>query len=227
MRLTARTGARGEFDLIEAVAGRFRAIPAPGVALGIGDDCAILDPPPGSELLVTTDLLLEGRHFRRDLHSAASAGHRCLARGLSDLAAMGGEPLAAFLSLALPAGAVSDRGGAAVAGWISQWHGGAGAGDGDAPGRGGHGAACHGGYGCGHRAGRARAAGHGDAAEPGPGGRRAVRDRGAGRGGGGASAVGGREGPAAAGAQPAALSGAPAGGRGGLAGAWGCAARSI
>jgi thiamine-monophosphate kinase len=54
-------------------------------------------------LLVTTDFSLEGVHFRRDWHSAESAGHRCLARGLSDIAAMGGVPLAVFLSLALPA----------------------------------------------------------------------------------------------------------------------------
>src|SRR5580698_5890280 len=73
------------------------------VTLGIGDDCAILRPPPGCEVLVTTDFTLEGRHFRRDLHSPESVGHRCLARGLSDLAAMGATPLAAFLSLALPA----------------------------------------------------------------------------------------------------------------------------
>ena len=73
-----------------------------GLTLGIGDDCAILQPPAGYEVLVTTDFSLEGRHFRRDLHPAESAGHRCLARGLSDLAAMGARPLAAFLSLALP-----------------------------------------------------------------------------------------------------------------------------
>jgi thiamine-monophosphate kinase len=53
-------------------------------------------------VLVTTDFTLEDRHFRRDLHPAESVGHRCLARGLSDLAAMGATPLAAFLSLALP-----------------------------------------------------------------------------------------------------------------------------
>jgi len=70
--------------------------------LGIGDDCAILAPPLGHELLVTTDFSLEGRHFRRDWHPAASVGHRAIARGLSDIAAMGGTPLAAFLSLALP-----------------------------------------------------------------------------------------------------------------------------
>lgn len=54
------------------------------------------------DLLVTTDFSLEGVHFRRDWHPSASVGHRCLARGLSDIAAMGGEPAAAFLSLAVP-----------------------------------------------------------------------------------------------------------------------------
>jgi thiamine-monophosphate kinase len=73
-----------------------------GVALGIGDDCAVLRPPRGHEVLVTTDFTLEGRHFRRDWHSPEAAGHRTLARGLSDLAAMGARPLACFLSLALP-----------------------------------------------------------------------------------------------------------------------------
>ena len=72
------------------------------VRVGIGDDCAVLRVPRGHELLVTTDFSLEGRHFRRDWHTPESAGHRCLARGLSDIAAMGGKPLAAFLSLALP-----------------------------------------------------------------------------------------------------------------------------
>ena len=75
-----------------------------GVRVGIGDDCAVLAVPRGCEMVVTTDLFLEGRHFRRDWHTAASAGHRCLARGLSDIAAMGAKPVAAFLSLALPAG---------------------------------------------------------------------------------------------------------------------------
>jgi len=72
------------------------------VNAGIGDDCAVLRLPPGLETLVTTDFTLEGIHFRRDWHPAESVGHRCLARGLSDIAAMGGEPVAAFLSLALP-----------------------------------------------------------------------------------------------------------------------------
>ena len=69
---------------------------------GIGDDCAVLRADPASEILVTTDFTLEGVHFRRDWHPAESVGHRCLARGLSDIAAMGGEPRAVFLSLALP-----------------------------------------------------------------------------------------------------------------------------
>jgi thiamine-monophosphate kinase len=73
-----------------------------GVIAGIGDDCAVLRIPPGHEALVTTDFTLEGIHFRRDWHPAESVGHRCLTRGLSDIAAMGGQPVAAFLSLALP-----------------------------------------------------------------------------------------------------------------------------
>jgi thiamine-monophosphate kinase len=78
----------------------------PAIRTGIGDDCAVLRLLPGrgklTDTLVTTDFTLEGIHFRRDWHSAESVGHRCLARGLSDIAAMGGEPVAAFLSLALP-----------------------------------------------------------------------------------------------------------------------------
>jgi thiamine-monophosphate kinase len=73
------------------------------ITTGIGDDCAVLRMPSGHEALVTTDFSLEGVHFRREWHPAEAVGHRCLARGLSDIAAMGGEPIAAFLSLALPA----------------------------------------------------------------------------------------------------------------------------
>ena len=70
---------------------------------GIGDDCAVLRLKPGYEFLVTTDLCIENVHFRRVWHPAQAVGHRCLTRGLSDIAAMGGEPLACFLSLGLPA----------------------------------------------------------------------------------------------------------------------------
>ncbi|HKN35273.1 MAG TPA: thiamine-phosphate kinase [Terriglobales bacterium] len=72
------------------------------VVAGIGDDCAVLRVRPGHQALVTTDLSLEGIHFRREWHPPESVGHRCLARGLSDIAAMGGEPIAVFLSLAVP-----------------------------------------------------------------------------------------------------------------------------
>jgi thiamine-monophosphate kinase len=72
------------------------------VRTGIGDDAAVLECPSGFEILLTTDFSLEGVHFRREWHPPDSVGHRCLTRGLSDIAAMGGEPSAAFLSLALP-----------------------------------------------------------------------------------------------------------------------------
>jgi thiamine-monophosphate kinase len=86
----------------QSQAGRSARPTQPNVLTGIGDDCAVLGPARGHDTLVTTDFTLEGIHFRRDWHPAESVGHRCLARGLSDIAAMGGEPVAAFLSLALP-----------------------------------------------------------------------------------------------------------------------------
>jgi len=105
--LTVRAPTRtvpGELALIKTIRGQAnragRGIGA--LRLGIGDDCAVLRPRAGFEICVTTDFSLEGRHFLRELHAPESAGHRCLARGLSDLAAMGAEPLAVFLSLAVP-----------------------------------------------------------------------------------------------------------------------------
>jgi thiamine-monophosphate kinase len=90
-----------ELKLISRI--RHRADGRAGALIaGIGDDCAVLRIPHGHEALVTTDFSLEGVHFRREWHPPESIGHRCLARGLSDIAAMGGAPLAAFLSLALP-----------------------------------------------------------------------------------------------------------------------------
>src|SRR6266487_5471819 len=82
---------------------RRKAIPGRSIVTGIGDGSAVLKIPKGHQALVTTDFSLEGVHFRREWHPPESVGHRCLARGLSDIAAMGGEPVAAFLSLALPA----------------------------------------------------------------------------------------------------------------------------
>jgi thiamine-monophosphate kinase len=91
-----------ERNLIRHIRQLARTSAAKAVVRGIGDDCAILRPFPGAELLVTTDLCLENVHFRREWHPAAAVGHRCLTRGLSDIAAMGGEPMACFLSLGLP-----------------------------------------------------------------------------------------------------------------------------
>jgi len=100
-------GKTHELALIETIRRASVTRPAGRVRVGIGDDCAVIRPSAGHEIVVTTDFCLEGRHFRRDWHTPESAGHRCLARGLSDLAAMGAKPVAAFLSLALPRG--TDR----------------------------------------------------------------------------------------------------------------------
>lgn len=97
----SKPGFLGEQALIESIRRRIQQS-SPTLRLGIGDDCAVLRPSQGEEIVVTTDFSLEGVHFRRDWHSPESVGHRCLARGLSDLAAMGARPLAAFLSLAVP-----------------------------------------------------------------------------------------------------------------------------
>ena len=76
--------------------------PSAGVVLGIGDDCAIARPRGAREdWLYTTDMLIEETHFRRETHSAADVGWKALARGLSDIAAMGGEARFCLLSLAV------------------------------------------------------------------------------------------------------------------------------
>jgi thiamine-monophosphate kinase len=94
--------AAGELALLRLIRQRAGAHGRGGVRLGIGDDCALLRLKAGEEMAVTTDLSIAGRHFRLDWHPAESVGHRTLARGLSDLAAMGARPVAAFLSLGLP-----------------------------------------------------------------------------------------------------------------------------
>src|SRR4051794_22669348 len=89
-----------ELDLIEQI--RARIAPSRGVVLGIGDDCAIVRPRGAAEdWLYTTDMLIEGTHFLRTTHSAADAGWKAVARGLSDIAAMGGTPRFCLLSLAI------------------------------------------------------------------------------------------------------------------------------
>jgi len=73
-----------------------------GIRLGIGDDAALWRPRPGFETVLTTDWFLEGTHFLRNLHPPESVGWKCLARAVSDIAAMGGEPRCFLLSLGLP-----------------------------------------------------------------------------------------------------------------------------
>ncbi|GGH60735.1 thiamine-monophosphate kinase [Comamonas phosphati] len=87
----------GEFDLIR----RFFQRPVRRAVLGVGDDCALLAPQPGMQLAISSDMLVEGRHFFADVDPAA-LGHKALAVNLSDLAACGARPLAFTLALALP-----------------------------------------------------------------------------------------------------------------------------
>lgn len=87
----------GEFDLIA----RHFTRPVRRAALGVGDDCALVNLAPGQQLAVSSDMLVEGRHFLSTV-APARLGHKALAVNLSDLAACGAEPLAFTLALALP-----------------------------------------------------------------------------------------------------------------------------
>ena len=87
----------GEFELIR----RFFARPARHAVLGPGDDCALLQPAPGMQLAISSDMLVDGRHFLSTV-DPAKLGHKALAVNLSDLAACGAKPLAFTLALALP-----------------------------------------------------------------------------------------------------------------------------
>ena len=87
----------GEFDLIE----RYFKRPTHKAALGVGDDCALLRPTQGMQLAVSSDILVEGRHFLSTV-DPTRLGHKALAVNLSDLAAVGAEPLAFTLALSLP-----------------------------------------------------------------------------------------------------------------------------
>ena len=91
-----------EPELIEKLRERVGQSRTAGVVLGIGDDCAIVRPRGAREdWLYTTDMLLEGTHFLRETHTPADVGWKALARGLSDIAAMGGEARFCLLSLAV------------------------------------------------------------------------------------------------------------------------------
>jgi len=93
----------GEFELIARHFTRPGRRAAAAVALGVGDDCALLTPAPGQQLAVSSDMLVEGRHFLSTV-APERLGHKALAVNLSDLAACGAEPLAFTLALALPRG---------------------------------------------------------------------------------------------------------------------------
>ena len=115
----------GELALLARIRARAAAAGSSrNVRLGIGDDCALVNVKAGEEIAVTTDLSIAGRHFELAWHPPEAIGHRVLARGLSDLAAMGARPVAAFLSLGLPAALVKRtafRGAKPEASMQSSW----------------------------------------------------------------------------------------------------------
>jgi thiamine-monophosphate kinase len=91
----------GEFELIARYFKRPERALGAGVALGVGDDCALLQPRVGMQLAVSSDMLVSGRHFFADV-DPRTLGHKALAVNLSDLAACGAKPLGFTLALALP-----------------------------------------------------------------------------------------------------------------------------
>jgi thiamine-monophosphate kinase len=95
--LEVMLGFMGEFDLIE----KFFKRPARHATLGVGDDCALLGITPGQQLAISSDMLVEGRHFLSTVHPRL-LGHKALAVNLSDLAACGAQPKAFMLALSLP-----------------------------------------------------------------------------------------------------------------------------
>jgi thiamine-monophosphate kinase len=111
----------GEFGLIERIERAARKTGhARGVPLGIGDDAAVLRPPPGQDWVVTTDALVEGVHFRWQTQSPRCIGRRALVASLSDLAAMGARPLGFVAALAAPPGLEVRAFDALVAGLLQE-----------------------------------------------------------------------------------------------------------
>src|SRR5260370_17195011 len=92
-----------EDRLVQRIAAAMRPMGLQGsLRLGLGDDAALWSPRPGYETVLTCDWFLEGSHFLRGKHPPDSVGWKCLARAVSDIVAMGGEPRCFLLSLALP-----------------------------------------------------------------------------------------------------------------------------
>ena len=106
-----------ELDMISLFSGRIGAADAPGLLEGIGDDCAIFTGSGPHNWLVTTDMLVESVHFDRSWHPPDLLGRKSIAVNLSDIAAMGGTPLFALASVALPPQIGKD--------WMEQWSTGA------------------------------------------------------------------------------------------------------
>lgn len=96
-------GARGEFGVIASLRESLGEVTTPGLLLEVGDDAAILRPPADHDLIWTCDIQVEGRHFRRDWMTPEETGTRAAEVSISDVAAMGGAPLAVLVSLGLPA----------------------------------------------------------------------------------------------------------------------------
>ena len=107
-----------ERALLDGIRRRVRVNAA--VRVGIGDDAAVLALQRGEQVVVTTDFSLEDVHFRRTWHAPEAVGHKCLARGLSDIAAMGARPVAAFLSLAVPSAFTRVRAGQPS--WVDRFY---------------------------------------------------------------------------------------------------------
>lgn len=89
----------GEDGLIDRIRQRFRTSSIP---VGIGDDAAVLDIPPGNSLVYCSDLVIENTHFSRDMHPADSVGYKAVAVNVSDVGAMGGVPMSFTIALAAP-----------------------------------------------------------------------------------------------------------------------------
>ena len=93
-----------EDELVGAIRERIAAVPAHRLLAGIGDDAAVWQPSRSNRSIITTDALVEGVHFTRDVMSAYDAGWRALASNLSDVAAMGARPVLATVALGFPPG---------------------------------------------------------------------------------------------------------------------------
>ena len=91
-----------EEQIIQTICRAFNDDQRSGIRVGIGDDTAVYKAPDSEDLLLTTDQLIEGTHFVKDIHPAYALGYKTVSRAVSDIAAMGGKPLCFLLSLSLP-----------------------------------------------------------------------------------------------------------------------------